>query len=92
MATSRAVLLRWLAYLVGGAALVLWAFQFGVERWDDANCSGPGDEGDCDLGVFSGFAWAGGALVSVIVAVVLVEWALRRRAQRDASASADATR
>ncbi len=93
MSSPRAVLLRALAYLVGGVVLVVWAFQHGVSRWEDANCSGP-DEGDCDLGVFTGFAWAGGAVLGVVVVMVTVELVLlrRRRDQRDASANADATR
>jgi hypothetical protein len=90
MTSSRAVLLRVLAYLAGGLIVVGWAFQHGVERWEDAHCSGP-DEGDCDLGFFTGFGWAAGAFVLVVVVVLAVELWLRRR-QRDASASADATR
>lgn len=92
MSSPRAVLLRALAYLAGGLIAVGWAFQHGVSRWEQANCSGPDDEGDCDLGVFTGFVWAGGAFVAVVVAVVVVELLLRRRRQRVASASADATR
>ncbi|WP_296601534.1 hypothetical protein [Nocardioides sp.] len=91
MSSPRAVLLRALAYLVGGVVLVVWAFQHGVERWDDAHCAGP-DEGDCDLGMFTGFGWAAGALLLGVLAAVLLELWLRRRRQRDASANADATR
>jgi drug/metabolite transporter (DMT)-like permease len=91
MTSPRAVLLRALTYLAGGLIVVGWAFQYGVERWDDANCGGP-DEGDCDLGVLAGFGWGAGALVLWGLAVVVLELWLRRRRQRLASASADATR
>lgn len=94
MTSPRLVLVRALGYLAGTAALVAWAFQYGVERWEDAHCSGP-DEGDCDLGVLTGFGWALGALVLAVAFVVVLEMWLRRRRrrrQRLASASADATR
>lgn len=90
MSSPRAVLLRALAYVVGGLIAVGWAFQYGSDRWSDAHC-GP-DAGDCDLGLFEGFAWAAGAFALCVVSVVVLEMLLRRRRQREASAKADATR
>ena len=77
---------RTIAYPIAVAVVSYTSFSAGVDHFDRVNCSDPGFDGDCDLGVFDGMMWAAIAFVIAIAVVVLIE-TLARRASRSESRS-----
>lgn len=80
MRTSRAVRGA-LLWLVGLVLLPVLAFQLGVDHYDRTYCTGPGDDGDCDLGVLTGLMWGIGTLLAYCVLTLVVAYARKRRSR-----------
>ena len=72
---------RFVGYLTATVILVFVAFFRGVAHFEYTECSGPDFDGECDLAILGGFAWAAGAIVLAAIMVPVVEIALyvRRR-------------
>lgn len=74
-----------LLWVAGLAVLPFVAFQLGVARFQQANCSAPDFDGECDLSLVHGMAWAIGTLlvyclVTLVVAYTRASRGSRRRA------------
>lgn len=76
MTRSTGWALLWVAGLV---VLPVVAFQLGVERFHRANCSAPGFDGECDLGVLEGLVWAVATVLAYCALTLVVAWLRRRR-------------
>ncbi len=78
-----------IAYLATLLLLPVLAFFVGMARYDSANCSGPGFDGECDVAAVEGLLWAAAAFGVACVAVLIIEVRLARRRRGQAASAQD---
>ena len=55
------------------------AFLVGVARFEATHCSAPGFDGECDVAVLDGMAWAAVAMLVALLVVAVLEGVRRNR-------------